>query len=303
LWMGDVELYMSKDFIMHAFHQMGENVLDVKMMKNKVTGGPASFCFVEFENTDKAQKASLRLSGQIIPGSHPPRRFKLNLATSSGKVVPEYSIFVGELDPKINDYALYKEFLDRYPSTKTAKVVLDENGQSRTYGFVRFTDENDQTRALMEMSGQIIGEKRIHVHAALPKRNKDSMPIGLKYSKSPYHNSHMNAQHSQASTPYGYGAQWKHTDWGSDAAQYAQQNQYWNAYQGSAEAQNEDTTESDFQLQDPCISVEVDEMNERFIERSEEFYTALEESRWHPLDNVLSKVAAITTYSGSSVSA
>ena len=60
----------------------------------------------------------------------------------------EYSIFVGDLTDDVDDYDLYKTFKDRYPSTRGAKVVLESNGESRGFGFVRFSNTFEQTSAL-----------------------------------------------------------------------------------------------------------------------------------------------------------
>ena len=50
-------------------------------------------------------------------------------------------------------------------------VVLDSRGHTKGYGFVRFSEETDQQRALIEMqhtSG--IGRKPIRVSLATPRR-------------------------------------------------------------------------------------------------------------------------------------
>ena len=81
----------------------------------------------------------------------------------------EYSIFVGDLAPEASNSDLVAVFRnpvlglrnDREPkfirpflSCKSAKIMLDPvTGVSRGYGFVRFTDESDQQRALIEMHG------------------------------------------------------------------------------------------------------------------------------------------------------
>lgn len=81
----------------------------------------------------------------------------------------EYSIFVGDLAPETSNSDLVAVFRnpvlglrnDRAPkfirpfySCKSAKIMLDPvTGVSRGYGFVRFTDEADQQRALIEMHG------------------------------------------------------------------------------------------------------------------------------------------------------
>lgn len=81
----------------------------------------------------------------------------------------EYSIFVGDLAPETSNSDLVAVFRnpllglrnDREPrfiapfaSCKSAKIMMDPvTGVSRGYGFVRFTEESDQRRALIEMNG------------------------------------------------------------------------------------------------------------------------------------------------------
>mgnify|MGYP005987989245 FL=1 len=83
---------------------------------------------------------------------------------------PEYSIFVGDLGPEVNEYVLVSLFQARFPSCKSAKIMTDAmTGQSRGYGFVRFSDENDQQRALVEMQGVYCGNRPMRISTATPK--------------------------------------------------------------------------------------------------------------------------------------
>ena len=82
----------------------------------------------------------------------------------------EYSIFVGDLAPDVTHADIIAVFRDPtkglrpdrgpprkikpFTSCKTAKIMVDPStGLSRGYGFIRFTDEADQRRALIEMQG------------------------------------------------------------------------------------------------------------------------------------------------------
>ena len=50
-------------------------------------------------------------------------------------------------------------------------VVTDGSGRSKGYGFIRFTEENDQQRALIEMQHfPGISRRPIRVSLATPKR-------------------------------------------------------------------------------------------------------------------------------------
>ena len=51
-------------------------------------------------------------------------RFKLNHSSTRGNTNDkEYSLWVGDLTPDVDDFALYKTFGTRYNSIKTAKGI------------------------------------------------------------------------------------------------------------------------------------------------------------------------------------
>ena len=126
-------------------------------MTNKFTGEPAGYGFVNFDSDQKAIYVMHRLGGKVIPNSNPPVRFKLNHnSTRLAPGEPDTSIWVGDLTPEVDDFALYQFFTARYQYVRCAKVVLDENGFSKGYGFVRFGMEAEQQHALANMTGKIL---------------------------------------------------------------------------------------------------------------------------------------------------
>jgi RNA recognition motif-containing protein len=176
LWMGELEPWMDENFIKGVFMSTTAEQVNVKVIRDKNSGN-AGYCFVEFPTPEAANKA-LTLNGTPVPNSS--RQFKLNWASGGGLVDrrddrgPEYSIFVGDLGPEVNEYVLVSLFQARFPSCKSAKIMTDAmSGQSRGYGFVRFSDENDQQRALVEMQGVYCGNRPMRISTATPK-NRDS---------------------------------------------------------------------------------------------------------------------------------
>jgi len=107
----------------------------------------------------------------VIPNSNPPVRFKLNHnSTRLQPGEPDTSIWVGDLSPDVDDYALYQFFAHRFQTVRCAKVVLDESGFSKGYGFVRFGSESEQQHALANMTGESgVGSKPIKVSMANQK--------------------------------------------------------------------------------------------------------------------------------------
>ncbi|KAI2472407.1 RNA-binding domain-containing protein [Annulohypoxylon bovei var. microspora] len=178
LWMGELAGWMDEGFIRTLFQStLSENV-QVKIIRDRHSG--AGYCFVEFGNPDAAQKA-LQLNGTPIPNTD--RVFRLNWASGGGLIdrrddrTPEYSIFVGDLGHEVNEFVLVALFQARFPSCKSAKIMTDQQtGQSRGYGFVRFSDEQDQQRALVEMQGVYCGNRPMRVSPATPKNRGHQAP-------------------------------------------------------------------------------------------------------------------------------
>ena len=165
------------------------------------TGSIAGYCFVEFPTVEAATKA-LPLNGAMIPNS--TKAFKLNWASGGGLVDrryvhrlthyrhshsllttppcsdergPEFSIFVGDLGPEVNEFVLVSLFQSRFPSCKSAKIMTDAlSGQSRGYGFVRFSGSEDQARALVEMQGVYCGNRPMRISTATPKSQSRFVP-------------------------------------------------------------------------------------------------------------------------------
>lgn len=67
-------------------------------------------------------------------------------------MVISIQIYASELDYYVNDSILCSNFKQRYPSTLSAKVMLDSvTKASKGYGFVKFGSFEESQRALKEM--------------------------------------------------------------------------------------------------------------------------------------------------------
>ncbi|KAL7629636.1 hypothetical protein AAE478_001158 [Parahypoxylon ruwenzoriense] len=205
LWMGELAGWMDETFIRTLFQTtLNENV-QVKIIRDRHSGS-AGYCFVEFAGPEAAQKA-LQLNGTPIPNTD--RVFRLNWASGGGLIdrrddrTPEYSIFVGDLGHEVNEFVLVALFQARFPSCKSAKIMTDQQtGQSRGYGFVRFSDEQDQQRALVEMQGVYCGNRPMRVSPATPKNRNHQAGQFNQFG------SHQMMQAPQVPQHSGMGGQW-----------------------------------------------------------------------------------------------
>ncbi|KAI9598326.1 hypothetical protein BDF19DRAFT_382537 [Syncephalis fuscata] len=191
--MGELDPYMDEVFIKHAWMQLGENV-QVKMIRDRYTGGNANYCFVDGGSYDNAGRLLAMYNGKIIPGTD--KMFRLNWASggngnSNGNLTtssmngirsnstcssdmdrsPEFSVFIGDLAPEVTEQMLLGLFQSYYVSVKSAKVVTDNvtGAPKGSYGFVRFFDEAEQHRAMVEMQGMFCGTRPMRISMATPK--------------------------------------------------------------------------------------------------------------------------------------
>ena len=158
LWMGDIESWMDESFIIDSFTQFGYKPKKVKLITDKRTNKFRNFCFVTFNKMAEANEALFNLNAKRIPNTN--MFFKLNLTKNNTKT--NKNVYVGNLPRNMNDIELFNIFQSKYPNVYYASIITD-NGISRGYGFVHFSDENEYQRCLNEMDGIIIQNKRINV--------------------------------------------------------------------------------------------------------------------------------------------
>ena len=158
LWMGDIEHWMDESFIMKSFIEFGFKPQSINIIIDKRIDKNRNFCFVKFSNVQEANNALFKLNGKKIPKTN--NYFKLNLTKKSSK--NKNIIYVGNLSNNISDNELYDFFKSRYPSVISASIISDD-GISRGYGFVHFTDEEEYKNCLKEMNGKYINNDKIEV--------------------------------------------------------------------------------------------------------------------------------------------
>ncbi|KAB5522804.1 hypothetical protein GE09DRAFT_1258290, partial [Coniochaeta sp. 2T2.1] len=140
LWMGEMEPWMDE-----KLHQAGVPDCPRRAGSRLMVFATATrVCWLllrsRFGTPEASAQKALALNGTGVPNSH--RSFKLNWASGGGLVDrrddrgPEYSIFVGDLGPEVNEFVLVSLFQGRFASCKSAKIMTDAvTGQSRGYGF------------------------------------------------------------------------------------------------------------------------------------------------------------------------
>ena len=84
------------------------------------------------------------------------------------------NIYVANLGFNVNDESLRGLFKD-FGAVSSAKVIVDKfSSQSRGFGFVEMSDENDAQQAVKELNGIMVDGKSIKVTQAKPKEYRSN---------------------------------------------------------------------------------------------------------------------------------
>lgn len=201
LWMGELDQRWDdltiKQIWTSLLSSMGIVVHSVKLIKDKQSSqlglANAGYCFIRFHNFEDASKVLNTFNGKPIPGTNNRHYFRLNwssaniqaaaVAAAATSTLPlaacsnpiEYSIFVGDLPQNINEQILLQTFKSKYPSCTSVKIMVDQTtGNIKGYGFVKFLNEEEQKKALVEMQGCVLLGRAIRVSTA--SKSNSSLP-------------------------------------------------------------------------------------------------------------------------------
>lgn len=193
LWMGELDQRWDELTIKQIWNNlissMGIVIHSIKLIKDKQSTQlgltNAGYCFIRFHNFEDASKVLNTFNGKPIPGTNNQHYFRLNwssaniqaaataaaaassLPLTSSSAPVEYSIFVGDLPQNINEQILLQTFKSKYPSCTSVKIMVDQTtGNIKGYGFVKFLNEEEQKRSLVEMQGYVLLGRAIRVSTA-----------------------------------------------------------------------------------------------------------------------------------------
>uniref|UniRef100_A0A7S2EZ67 Polyadenylate-binding protein n=1 Tax=Stereomyxa ramosa TaxID=1078864 RepID=A0A7S2EZ67_9EUKA len=146
-------------------------------------GKSRGFGFVNFEDPETAQEAAAKLNAQKIRGktvyvgraqSRGERDAILKqLREERAQKYQGRNLYVKNLDDGIDEDKLSEAFSVYGPIT-SCRIMVDEKGNSKGFGFVCFESTEDASKAVTEMNGSMLGGKPIYVALAESKEVRRS---------------------------------------------------------------------------------------------------------------------------------
>jgi splicing factor 3B subunit 4 len=165
-YVGNLDEKVNEELLWELMLQTGP-VVNVHMPKDKVSGKHLGYGFIEYRTEEDAEYA-IKVLNMIKVYSKP---IKVNKASQDKKVIDVgANIFVGNLDPEVDEKLLYDTFSAFGGIVVTPKIMFDpETGLSKGYGFISYDSFEASDLAIECMHGQFLCNRQIIVQYAFKK--------------------------------------------------------------------------------------------------------------------------------------
>lgn len=169
VYVGGLDEKVSEPLLWELFLQAGP-VVNTHMPKDRVTGQHQGYGFVEFLSEEDADYA-IKIMNMIKLYGKPIR---VNKASAHNKNLDVgANIFIGNLDPEIDEKLLYDTFSAFGVILQTPKIMRDpDTGNSKGYAFINYASFDASDAAIEAMNGQYLCNRPITVSYAFKKDSK-----------------------------------------------------------------------------------------------------------------------------------
>jgi polyadenylate-binding protein len=169
--------------LQEIFEKYGE-ITSCSVMRDN-DGKSKGFGFVAFSSAEAAEEAVENLDGFELPNklkltvcraqkkTERQAELKRKFEAQKAERLQRYqgvNLYVKNLDDNITDDGLRSQF-ESFGKITSAKVMCDEAGRSKGFGFVCFEKPDDATKAVVDMNNKMVGTKPLYV--ALAQRKED----------------------------------------------------------------------------------------------------------------------------------
>jgi len=169
IYVGGLDEKVNEALLWELFVQAGP-VVNVHMPKDRVTMQHQGYGFVEFLSEDDADY-SIKIMNMIKLFGKPVR---VNKASAHQKNLDVgANIFIGNLDPEVDEKLLYDTFSAFGVILTTPKIQRDpETGNSKGFAFINYASFEASDAAIEAMNGQYLCNRAIAISYAFKKESK-----------------------------------------------------------------------------------------------------------------------------------
>lgn len=169
LYVGDLHPDVTEAMLYDKFSSAGP-LLSLRVCRDIITRRSLGYAYINFQQPADAERALDTMNFDLMKGK--PIRIMWSQRDPSLRKSGVGNLFIKNLDKNIDNKSMYDTF-SAFGNILSCKVMLDENGLSKGYGFIHFETEEAANKAIEKVNGMLLNGKKVYVGKFIPQKERE----------------------------------------------------------------------------------------------------------------------------------